>query len=80
MKRRKTNGLKPPRVNIPEARFDYNRARLDVRILEPYGGMIVAWSSDGLKIVDADKDLGVLIDRLRAKGEATERFVYERIE
>jgi hypothetical protein len=60
--------------------FSRNRNSHPTAFLDPYEGKVVAWSTDGLRIVDADVDPGALMERLRAAGEDVQNLVYERIE
>lgn len=70
----------PPELWRARKAFNHNRARVDVEIMRPYMGMMVAWATDGTRIVDGDMNYGVLLKRLEAAGEDVQNLVFERLD
>jgi hypothetical protein len=49
-------------------------------IQEQYGGMYVAWSRDGLRVLDGDVDEAVLYEKMRRAGVNSLEFVVDYVE
>jgi hypothetical protein len=59
--------------------FPQKRAQIPWEVVEPYQGMMVAWTPDAARIIDADKDYAELWNRMVARGEYPLLFVFEPI-
>jgi hypothetical protein len=57
-----------------------NRARVPREELLKYAGMQVAWSADGLRILEGDEDLAKLLERLRIAGYTSADFVVSYVD
>src|SRR4051812_3033033 len=74
-----TKAKKAKKPIHPGLLFLKNRGAQTYETLQPYAGKVVAWAQDGSCVVDFDDDVGVLIDRLDAKGLPSQDYCYERI-
>jgi hypothetical protein len=55
-----------------------NRSK-NADLLLPYDGKCVAWFPDGSGIRDADPDMGVLWNRIKASGDDPSWYAYEHV-
>jgi hypothetical protein len=63
----------------PDPAFMQNRV-ITLEIVKTYGGMYVAWSRDGTRILDADANESLLNEKLRKAGVEQLDYVIDYVD